>query len=199
MPGAVIDLERRGVAPLALAHPGQLYPRLAGSVSKQLEKSELSNFANVLVEPREEGFVASVAFAHLSRLNDNPDLSLKNACAAYGRAIDAMREVLAEIDDLKSRRSPIPARVMWKLGDAVVNLGNDLEAESMELDGLNDHLVRDLNINAKRMGTIVTFRRHLPDVEVIPESLGWSQCEKQARKVAQELKTAVPTEDQDPC
>ena len=60
----------------------------------------------------------------------------------------------------------------------------------MELDSLNDHLVRDLGINAKRMGTIVTFRRHLPDMELIPETLGWSQCEKQARKVAEELKAA---------
>ena len=40
------------------------------------------------------------------------------------------------------------------------------------------------------MGTIVTFRRHLPEKELIPESLGWSQCEKQARKVAEELKAA---------
>ena len=40
------------------------------------------------------------------------------------------------------------------------------------------------------LGTIVTFRRHLPDLELIPESLRWSQCEKQARKVAEELKSA---------
>ena len=58
------------------------------------------------------------------------------------------------------------------------------------MESLNDHLVRDLAINAKRMGTIVTFRRHLPEQEMIPESLGWSQCEKQARKVAEELRAA---------
>lgn len=160
-----------------------------------LEESSLGDFALIVLEPRDEGFVSSVPIAQLERLGDKPEVSLRVACDAYGRAIGAMREVMGDIDQLKSRRIPIPARKMWELGDAVVNLGVELEEHSMELDGVNDHLVRDLGINGKRMGTIVTFRRHLPDKELIPESLGWSQCEKQARKVAEKLKSAQPLED----
>ncbi len=150
----------------------------------------MGDHAIVALEPRGEGFVASIPLTQLERLGDRPDERLKVACDSYGRTMAVMREVLADIEQLKGRRIPIPARKMWELGDAVVNLGTELEDNFMELDSLNDHLVRDLGINAKRMGTIVTFRRHLPDQEVIPETLGWSQCEKQARKVAEELKSA---------
>lgn len=150
----------------------------------------MGDLALIAVEPRDEGFVASVPISQLCRLGDQPDASLNTACDAYATAITAMQEVLADIDQLKRKRTPIPARKMWELGDAVVTLGARLEEGYMEVDGLNDHLVRDLGINGKRMGTIVTFRRHLPEKELIPESLGWSQCEKQARKVAEELKAA---------
>ena len=152
----------------------------------------MGDLALITLEPRDEGFVASVPIAQLNRLGDQPDGSLKLACDAYGTAIAIMQEVLADIDQLKKKRTPIPARKMWELGDSVVTLGSQLEEGCMEVDGLNDHLVRDLGINGKRMGTIVTFRRHLPHRELIPESLGWSQCEKQARKVAEELKAAQP-------
>lgn len=146
--------------------------------------------ASVVLEPRGDGFVASIPLTQLELLGDRPDERLQVACDAYGRTVATIREVLADIEQLKSKRTPIPARKMWELGDAVVNLGAELEQSSMEMDGLNDHLVRDLGLNAKRMGTIVTFRRHLPEQDMIPETLGWSQCEKQARKVAKELKAA---------
>ncbi len=155
----------------------------------------MGSLALIALEPRDEGFVSSVPISQLARLGDKPEVSLKVACDAYGRAIGAMREVLGDIDQLKSKRIPIPARKMWELGDAVVTLGVELEDCSMELDSINEHLVRDLGINAKRMGTIVTFRRHLPVKELIPESLGWSQCEKQARKVAEKLKSEQAMED----
>ena len=146
--------------------------------------------ASVALEPRGEGFVASIPLTQLELLGDRPDERLQTACDVYGRTVALIRDVLEDIELLKSRRTPIPARKMWELGDAVVNLSASMDENSMEMDGLNDHLVRDLGINAKRMGTIVTFRRHLPDQDMIPETLGWSQCEKQARKVAQELKAA---------
>lgn len=155
----------------------------------------MGSLALIALEPRDEGFVSSVPISQLARLGDKPEVSLNVACDAYGRAIGAMREVLGDIDQLKSKRIPIPARKMWELGDAVVTLGVELEDCSMELDSINEHLVRDLGINAKRMGTIVTFRRHLPEKELIPESLGWSQCEKQARKVAEKLKSEQAMEE----
>ena len=152
----------------------------------------MPELASVVFEPREDGFIASAPLSHLGRMGARPDASLQEACRAYNRTLIVMQAVLDDIDQLKGQRIPIPARKMWELGDAVVNLGADLERDGLELDNLSEHLVRDLGINGKRMGTIITFRRHLPDQELIPESLGWSQCEKQARKVAEELKSGQP-------
>ena len=150
----------------------------------------MPDFALVAFEPRGDGFISSVPMEHIHCLGERPDLLLQDACEIYGRSIGAMRDLFADLADLKRKRTPIPARKMWELGDAVLALVGELEQSSMEPDGLNDHLARELGINGKRLGTIVTFRRHLPDLELIPESLRWSQCEKQARKVAEELKSA---------
>ncbi len=156
------------------------------------EVNRLSDLALVAFEPRYAGFVSSIPIAHLDYLGESPEIRLQQACEIYSRSIGAMRELLADLDKLKGKRIPIPARKMWELGDTVLALVAELEQSSMEPDNLNEQLVRDLGLNVKRLGTIVTFRRHLPDIELIPEFLGWSQCEKHARKVAQELKAGQP-------
>ena len=141
----------------------------------------------VAFKPGEEGFIASVSIEQLDSLGARPEASLQKASEIYQRSIDIMRSLLADMVGLKARRTPITARRVWELGDAVLNLVGELSRSSMELDGLYEHLGRELGMNEKRLGTVVTFRRHLPDKELIPESLGWSQCEKSARKVAESL------------
>ena len=141
----------------------------------------------VAFKPGEEGFIASVPIEQLDSLGARPEASLQRASEIYQRSIDIMRSLLADMEGLKARRTPITARRVWELGDAVLNLVGELSRSSMELDGLYEHLGRELGMNEKRLGTVVTFRRHLPDKELIPESLGWSQCEKSARKVAESL------------
>lgn len=153
----------------------------------------MPDLALVAFEPRPDGFVSSVPIEHLGYLGERPEIPLQEACEIYGRSVGAMQQLLAALDRLKEERIPMPARKMWQLGDAVLALIGELAQNSMEVASLNEHLARDLGLKAKRLGTIVTFRRHLPQLELIPESLGWSQCEKHARKVAEELKAAAPS------
>lgn len=150
----------------------------------------MNNPIFVAFEPGRDGFRASVPMEQLDALGKHPEIALKEASNIYQNSVSRMRLMLAEMDVLKTNRSPIPARKVWELGDAVVALADDLGQKSMELDSLYDHLVRDLGMNEKRLGTMITFRRHLPKQEFIPESLGWSQCEKSARKVAKSLTQA---------
>ena len=152
----------------------------------------MPDLALVAFEPGDAGFISSIPVEHLGYLGDSPEVRLLEACEIYARSIGAMRQLLADLEILKGKRIPIPARKMWELGDTALALVAELEQSSMEPDSLYEHLVRDLGINGKRLGTIVTFRRHLPELTLIPESLGWSQCEKHARKVAEELKAAQP-------
>ena len=144
----------------------------------------------VAIEPAGDGFRASVPMEQLDALGKHPELALQEATNIYQNSVSRMQWILAEMDVLKAKRSPIPARKVWELGDAVMALASDLGQKSMELDSLYDHLVRDLGMNEKRLGTVITFRRHLPKQEFIPETLGWSQCEKSARKVAESLTRA---------
>ena len=147
----------------------------------------MDQLAFVAFEPREDGFIASVPMDQLDVLGERPEALLKEACAVYGRSVGIMRSLLSDLERLKANRIAIPARNVWELGNAVVNLVETLRQASLELDALYEHLSRDLGINKKRLGTIVTFRRYLPNKNKIPASLRWNQCEKNARGVAEQL------------
>ena len=146
----------------------------------------------VAFEPKEEGFIASVPMEQLESLGDHPEALLREASAAYECHIDATRSLLDEIDRLKTNRTAIPAQKMWDLGDAVFRLVDVLSELSFEIDGLYEHLLRDLDLHKGRLGLYrltraITFRRYLPDKSLIPLSLDWRLCEKSARKAAEQL------------
>ena len=146
----------------------------------------------VAFDPRETGFIASVPMKQFDALGERPEAVLKEASTAYGSAIEIMQSLLDDFDRLKSSRTAIPAQRVWELGDAVFHLVEDLARSSLEIDGLYDHLVRDLGIERGRLGKYrltraITFRRYLPDKDLIPKSLEWSRCEKNARGMAEQL------------
>ena len=146
----------------------------------------------VAFEPREEGFIASVPIEHLESLGDHPEASLREASATYHHHLDAMRSLLDDIGWFKTNRIPIPARKMWDLGDSIFRLVDHLADLSLEIDGLYEHLSRDLKLHSGQLGMYrltraVTFRRYLPDRALIPDSLGWRVCEKNVRKTAEQL------------
>ena len=146
----------------------------------------------VAFEPREEGFIASVPMEHLESLGDHPEASLRAASATYHHHVDTMRSLLNDIERFKTNRIAIPARKMWDLGDSIFQLVDSLAESSLEIDGLYEHLSRDLKLHSGHLGMYrltraVTFRRYLPDRTLIPDSLGWRLCEKHVRKTAEQL------------
>ena len=146
----------------------------------------------VAFEPKVEGFIASVAIGQLESLGYNPEALLREASITYGHHIEVMRSLLDDIDGHKTNRIAIPASKMWNIGDAVFRLVGGLAKSGLEIDGLYEHLERDLRLHAGRIGMYrltraITFRRYLSDKALIPHSLHWSLCEKSARKAAQEL------------
>ena len=147
----------------------------------------MSGLTFVAFTPREDGFTASVPLEQLDGLGAHPELLLEKAGALYGKSVAEMQSCLAEMAELKARRQPITARKVWELGDAAFALVENLSAMSLELDGLYEHLTRDLGVNQKRLSSVITFRRYLSAKELIPAALGWAQCEKSARKVAENL------------
>ena len=146
----------------------------------------------VAFEPRNGGFIASVPMEQLEWLGDHPEEILNEASQTYARSVEEMRAILDDLDGFKAKRTPIPAQTIWEFGDAVFRLVAKLGNSFLELDGLYEHLMRDLEIDNGRLGKYrmtraVTFRRYLEDKGRIPDSLDWRQCEKNARGMAERL------------
>ena len=120
--------------------------------------------------------------------DDDPEVKLERAAAVYQRSITKMRELVKEIRSFRDERKPLPARKVWQLGDAIFELQHKLGELSLQVDGLYDHLVRDLGVKRKWLEKVIILRRYLPDENAIPQSLNWGRCEKGTRRVAQRLR-----------
>lgn len=122
----------------------------------------------------------------------DPEATLRKATRVYELAIKRMRSVLAEIERARANHKPVRARKMWDIGEAVFKLRDKLQSLSLELDGVYDHLVRDLGVKRKWLEKPIIFRRYLPDKQLVPTSLRWGRCEKGTRRVALRLAQGLP-------
>ncbi|MHA1632843.1 MAG: hypothetical protein ACTSXC_08580 [Candidatus Freyarchaeota archaeon] len=113
---------------------------------------------------------------------------LDGAAKIYGLAITKMRNVVKQIQELRNSRKTVPARKVWQLGDAIFELQNNLQRSSLQIDGLYEHLTRDLGVKRKWLEKVIILRRYLPCQDLIPSSLNWGQLEKGTRKKAESLR-----------
>ena len=148
--------------------------------------------AFVSFEPDCGQFRALLSVEGVISIRDDPELVLKEAAKIYKSSTTTMLSLLEEIQCLRSDRKRLPARTIWRLGDAIFRLQEDLGRLSLQLDGLYDHLVRDLRVKRKRLEKVIIFRRYLPDESVIPLSLNWGRCEKGTRRAARRLSEGLP-------
>lgn len=144
--------------------------------------------AFVSFEPSDELFRAFLPMEELISGDDDPELRLKKAVQVYQRSIVKMRNLIQEIQNLRDNHKLLPARKVWHLGDAIFELQHELSKLSLQLDGLYDHLIRDLGVKRKWLEKVIIFRRYLPDENAIPQSLNWGRCEKGTRKAAEKLR-----------
>jgi hypothetical protein len=117
---------------------------------------------------------------------DMPTISSK-AAFLYGSSISKMRSIKRQIEEYRNLHKPIPAKNIWQLGDEIFELKAKLEHMSLQIDGLYDHLIRDLGINRKWIEKVIIFRRYINDVDRVPSDLNWGRCEKGTRRVAEAL------------
>ena len=151
------------------------------------EKSKLEELTFVTFEPKEEGFVGSVPMDQLDSLGKHPELLLNKATGIYARAIEEMRRLLSGMADLKDKRQPVPARIVWELGDNIFNLSHSLKQASLELDDLYAHLTRDLGVKRMWLEKVVILRRYIERQDTIPETLIWSKFYSAPKKAAMSL------------
>jgi hypothetical protein len=116
---------------------------------------------------------------------------LKEAARLYEDSILRMQSIVAEINTFRSRRILLPASKIWELGDLIFRLVESLERLSLQIDGIYDHLVQDLNVKRKWLEKAIIFRRYLPNKDIIPQSLNWGRCEKGTRRAAEKLRNGI--------
>ncbi|GAH38045.1 unnamed protein product [marine sediment metagenome] len=152
------------------------------------EEAMRDKLAFVSFEPSNEHFTAFLPMEELISSDNDPELMLRKAAEVYEHSIVKMRNLVKEIQDFRDNRKLLPARKVWQLGDAIFELQHDLNNLSLQLDGLYDHLARDLGVKRKWLEKVIIFRRYLPDENAVPQSLNWGRCEKGTRRVAENLK-----------
>ncbi len=146
----------------------------------------------VSFQPRGEGFTGLLPMEAALSVVDDPESVLRKAAAAYSRYIRRMRALVGEIESVRASRRPIPARMLWDLGDLIFRLTKTLAGLSLQVDDLYTHLVRDIGIPRKRLEKIVILRRYVPRKTLIPKDLNWGRCEKGTRAVAERLSKGLP-------
>lgn len=141
----------------------------------------------VSFKPNNGGFTVFLPMDSVLSGQQDSEAVMKEAGAIYERSVRKMRVIVAEMEGLRAAHARVPARKMWQLGDVVFRLVEDLKRQSLELDGVYEHLCRDLQVKRKWLEKAIIFRRYLPDQDVIPQSLNWGRCEKGTRRIAELL------------
>jgi len=116
---------------------------------------------------------------------------LNKAAIIYGSYISKMLASVDVIDVFRSNRRPLPARKIWQLGDIIFQLVDELSQLSLQIDGIYDHLGRDLNVKRKWLEKVIIFRRCIPEEGMIPEHLNWGKCEKGTRRKAELIRKGI--------
>ena len=121
-----------------------------------------------------------------------PEILLQKSIKIYENALKKMASIISDVKNSRASRVPVSARKIWQIGNIIFKLRDELEKIGLEIDGIYDHLPRDLEVKRKWLEKVIILRRYLPDIKQIPESLNWGRCEKSTRRKAERLRSGLP-------
>lgn len=126
------------------------------------------------------------AFITLEAINGktNPEILIKKAIFIYSKNIKNLRKIYIKMQEDRKQKKPIYAQDMWEIGNIVYRLKKELELLSLEIDGMYDHLTRDLGAKKKWLEKAIIFRRYIKDKNKILKPLRWGKFEKSTKKKA---------------
>ena len=130
-------------------------------------------------------YLASVPLNQFLTSKNDLEADLKLIVKVYENSVAMMKKNLGDIEKWRSTKKPLPARLVWKLGDLIFKLTADLEIKGFQIDGVYEHLVRDLNVKRKWLEKVIILRRYILKESIIPQTLNWGYFEKGTRKKAE--------------
>lgn len=139
----------------------------------------------------QEKYIPYIPMQQLFSSDKDIETVLVEAAHLYEHSISEMQSVVAEINTFRNKHSLLPASKIWRLGNLIFDLVESLKKLSLQINGIYDHLVRDLNVKRKWLEKVIIFRRYIPDEHVIPESLNWGRCEKGTRRIAEGIQKGL--------
>lgn len=151
-----------------------------------------ASLAFVSFDPADGRFSGSMSIDDALEEARDTDTLLTTAAETYQKRLRRMAATVAWIQDLRQRRQLTPAQAIWELGDEIFQLGSDLASLGLQLDGVYQHLERDLHVKRKWLEKVVILRRYVPDKSLLPEGLNWGQIEKGTRRAAERIARHLP-------
>ena len=147
----------------------------------------MKNLVPVSFEPDNGEFLAHVPLGSSVLMDGDSELSLRKAGSQYSGSIQLMRSQLERMEEIRRSRKVIPARRMWEFGDSIFSLVETMERMSFHVNGLYDHLTRDLEVRRMWLQKVVVFRRYIPNQKSIPASVPWGRCSASPGKTAKAI------------
>ena len=114
----------------------------------------------------------------------------KKAAANYERFI---KECKIIIDRIKRGDSINQASLkdMWSLGNKIHSFTNGFKKDGFYLNGLYEHLTRDLQVSRDLLERVVIFRSYFSNRSLIPNNMLWREIRYAPRKNAEKLKKTL--------
>lgn len=150
------------------------------------------NLIFVSFEPVENKFRVYLSIEDAIFGQKDPEAISHKACVIYEDAIKRMTRQIASIRAARASRKLVTARKVWSVGDTIFSLVNNLKKIGLQIDGIYDHLTRDIGEKKKWFEKAIILRRYISDIKIIPESLNWGRLEKGTRGKAEKLKLELP-------
>jgi len=147
----------------------------------------MNQLAFITFDVSQQGIKTSLSMQGLLILEGDLDTIITSATHIYEEALGEMSDLLREREQLIRNRKRVPARLIWRIGDVIFRLNDDLAKLNLQIDNTYNHLVRDLKVNRKWLEKVVIFRRYIPQIDLIPDTATWGAFEKGTRRKAQAL------------
>ncbi len=136
------------------------------------------------------GSVSLQDFVENGIRRNNLSSQTKKAAANYQKFIQECKII---IDRVKRGVSINQASLkdMWSLGNKIRRFTNGLEKDGFYLNGLYQHLMRDLQVSRDLLEKVIIFRSYFSDRSLIPNNMVWREIRDAVRTNAEKLERTL--------
>jgi len=141
-------------------------------------------------EPKFIGSVSLQEFMEDRVKRGNLNNQTKEVAKKYEKLIEECKTIINKVKKGDSINQA-SLKDMWSLGDKVHRFTNSLKKDGFYLNGLYEHLVRDLQVSRDLLEKVIIFRSHFPNHSLIPKEMLWKEIRYAPRQNAEKLKRKV--------